>query len=137
MAIVKGEKRRRPGTWIADFRNGAGERIVRSFETKRAAEDFHDQERPRARLQAARSKVPARISVKDYAEQFWLPVAVDARPKLKPATKFHYRRVMEKFWIPVVGHASSASCSAGRSARSWWPSCRPGRRIRSRSTWRC
>jgi integrase len=113
MAIVNGAKRGRPDTWIADFRNGAGERIVRSFPTKLEAETFQDRERPRARQQTARSTVPARISVKDYAAQFWLPVAVDARPKLKPATKFHYRRVMERFWVPVVGHVQLRKLQRG------------------------
>jgi len=114
MAIVNGAKRGRPGTWIADFRNGAGVRTVRSFLTRREAEDFQDKERPRARQQMAHSTVPARISVKDYAEQFWLPVAVDGRPKLKPSTKFHYRRVLERFWLPRVGHVQLRQLQRGR-----------------------
>jgi integrase len=104
MAIVSGGKRGRPGKWIADYRDGAGVRHWREFGTKREAEEFLDQERPRARRQTTRSTVPVRVTLKDYATTCWLPVAVDARPKLKPATKFHYRRVMERFWIPAMGH---------------------------------
>lgn len=113
MAIVKGEKRGRPGKWIADYRDGAGVRHGREFFTKREAEEFLDRERPRARQQTARSTVPARISIKDYTETCWLPVAVDARPKLKPATKFHYRRVMERFWVPAVGHVQLRKLQRG------------------------
>jgi integrase len=113
MAIVNGAKRGRPGKWIADYRDGAGVRHGREFFTKREAEEFLDRERPRARQQTARSTVPVRISVKDYATLCWLPVAVDARPKLKPATKFHYRRVMERFWVPVVGHVQLRKLQRG------------------------
>jgi integrase len=103
MAIVKGEKRGRPGKWLADYRDGAGVRHWRTFDTKGEAEDFLADERPRARQQTGRSAVPPRISTKDYA-MHWLAVAVDAGPKLKPATKFNYHRVMEKFWLGRVGH---------------------------------
>lgn len=102
MAIVKGEKRGRPGKWLVDYRDGAGIRHWRTFDTKRGAEEFLDHERPRARQQTSRSAASLQISTKDYATH-WLTVAVDARPKLKPATKFHYHRVMEKFWLPRVG----------------------------------
>src|SRR5258707_1806532 len=101
MAIVKGEKRNRPGKWIADYRDGAGVRHGREFFTKREAEEFLDRERPRARQQTARSTVPVRISVKDYATTWWLPVAVDPRPKLKPATKFHYCPRIDRVWMPA------------------------------------
>jgi integrase len=57
--------------------------------------------------------VPVRVTLKDYATTCWLPVAVDARPKLKPATKFHYRRVMERFWIPAVGHVQLRKLQRG------------------------
>ena len=103
MAIVKGEKRNRPGKWIADYRDGAGVRHWREFETKRETEEFLDHERPRARQHTGRSKVPVRISVKDYATH-WLAVAVDQRPKLKPSTKAIYRNVIERMWVPVIGH---------------------------------
>lgn len=102
--IVKGEKRGRPGKWIADYRDGTEVRHWRTFDARREAEEFLDRERPLARQQTTRSTVPARISVKDYAKQFWLPVAVDGRPKLKPATKFHYHRVLERFWLQRMGH---------------------------------
>ena len=113
MAIVNGARRGRPGKWIADYRDGAGTRHGREFFTKREAEEFLDRERPRARQQTARATVPLRISVKDYAETCWLPVAVDARPKLKPATKFHYRRVMERFWVPAIGHVQLRKLQRG------------------------
>jgi integrase len=103
MAIIKGEKRGRPGKWLVDYRDGGGIRHWRTFDTKRQAEEFLDQERPRARQQTSRSAVRPQISTVDYATH-WLTVAVDGRPKLKPATKFHCHRVMEKFWIPRIGH---------------------------------
>jgi integrase len=103
MAIVKGEKRGRPGTWIADWRDGAQVRHWRAFQTKRGAEEFLDHERPRARQHTSRSTVNPRISVKDYA-MHWLTVAVDQRPKLKPSTKAIYRTVVERTWTPLIGH---------------------------------
>jgi len=101
--IVKGEQRGRPGKWIADYRDGAGVRHWRTFDTKREAEEFLDRERPLARQHTSRSAVSPRISVKDYATH-WLTVAVDQRPKLKPSTKAIYRTVIERMWVPLVGH---------------------------------
>jgi hypothetical protein len=112
MAIVKGEKRGRPGKWLVDYRDGAGIRHWRTFDTKREAEEFLDQERPRARQQTSRSAVSPLISTTDYATH-WLAVAVDGRPKLKPATKFHYHRVMEKFWLPRVRHVQLRKLQRG------------------------
>jgi heme oxygenase len=37
MAIVNGAKRGRPGKWLADYRDGAGVRHWRTFNTKREA----------------------------------------------------------------------------------------------------
>ncbi len=103
MAIVKGERRGRPGKWLADYRDGAGVRHWRTFDTKREAEEFLDHERPLARQHTSRAAVSPRVSVKDYATH-WLTVAVDQRPKLKPSTKAIYRSVIERMWVPVVGH---------------------------------
>jgi integrase len=103
MAIVKGEKRGRPGKWVADYRDGAGVRHWRTFATKLEAEEFLDHERPRARRQTVRATLSRRISIKDYAAH-WLAVAVDPRPALKPSTKAIYRNVIERFWVPRIGH---------------------------------
>ena len=39
--IIKGEKRGRPGKWIVDYRDHAGIRRWKTFDTKREAEDFY------------------------------------------------------------------------------------------------
>jgi integrase len=101
--IVNGKERGRPGKWIVDYRDGVGDRHGPSFATREEAEDFLCRELPQARQQTTRSAVSRRISTKDYAAR-WFTDAVDARPKLKPATKFHYHRVIERFWLPRVGH---------------------------------
>ncbi len=102
MAIVKGEKRGRPGKWLADYRDGAGVRRWRTFDTKREAEAFLDHERPRARQHTGHAAVSPRVTVKDYATR-WLDL-VDQLPKLKPATKYTYRTVLERVWLPKIGH---------------------------------
>src|SRR5258706_9974106 len=102
MAIVKGEKRGRPGKWLADYRDGAGVRRWRTFDTKREAEAFLDRERPRARQHTGHAGVSPRVTVKDYATR-WLDL-VDQLPKLKPATKYTYRTVLERVWLPKIGH---------------------------------
>src|SRR2546425_1247773 len=38
--IIKGEKRGRPGKWLVDWRDHAGIRRIKTFDTKVAAEDF-------------------------------------------------------------------------------------------------
>jgi integrase len=100
MAIFRSPKR--PGKWIAKFRDGAGVQVWREFVTMREATDFQDRERPRARQRTARSTVSRRISAHDYATTLWLP-EVDARPGLSLSTKFSYRNVMEKIWLPKIG----------------------------------
>src|SRR4030095_11506897 len=37
----------------------------------------------------------------------------EVRPRLKPATKFHCHCVMEKFWIPRIGHVQLRKLQRG------------------------
>ena len=99
--VVKGEERGRPGRWLVDYRDGAGVRHWRTFDSKREAENFADEHRPRARQRAGQPKVDTRIKLRDYVTR-WLAL-VDANPRTKPATKAIYRRTLEGLWVPRFG----------------------------------
>src|SRR5438128_1417257 len=69
-AVIKGEKRGRPGKWIVDYRDHAGIRRWKTFDTKREAEDFYAD---LLKTQDVRTKpvVDINITLPDYAAH-WL-----------------------------------------------------------------
>ncbi len=62
--------RKRRGKWVADWRDGAGNRHWKGFETKRAAEDYLDSERQQSR-QRTGCTLPAAITIETYSKR-WL-----------------------------------------------------------------
>ena len=64
--IIKGEKRGRPGKWLVDWRDHAGIRHNKTFDTKREAEDFYAEV---LKNQDVRAKLVVNINItlRDYA----------------------------------------------------------------------
>jgi integrase len=97
--IVKGEKRGRPGTWLADYYDAFGLRRVRSFATRREAEDFLVRVIPEARQAADAPLVDPDVRVTEYSE-LWLRAAA---PGLKPKTLENYRHCLRLHVLPLLG----------------------------------
>lgn len=97
--IVKGEKRGRPGKWLADYYDAFGVRRVRSFDTRREAEDFLVRVIPEARQAADAPLVDPDVRVEDYVE-LWLRAAA---PGLKPKTVENYRNCLRRHVLPALG----------------------------------
>jgi hypothetical protein len=91
-------KRKRRGKWVADWRDGGGNRRWRAFETKREAEDFLDQERPRSRQRVICTVEPL-ITVEDYAKR-WLDLI---QAVVKPGTYRRYEQLLNRHIIPRLG----------------------------------
>src|SRR5438093_2277384 len=70
--LVRGEKRGRPGKWLVDWRDHAGIRHNKTFDTKREAEDFYAEV---LKNQDVRTKpvLNTNITLPDYAAH-WLDV---------------------------------------------------------------
>jgi integrase len=97
--IVKGAQRGRPGKWLVDYYDAFGIRRVRSFDTRREAEDFLARVIPEARQAADAPLVDPDIIVKDYNE-LWLRAAA---PGLKPKTVENYRNCLRLHVLPTLG----------------------------------
>jgi integrase len=90
--------RKRRGKWVVDYRDGAGIRRWKTYETKREAEDFLDVERPKTR-QWTQSAVDPGITVKDYAERWKVLIA----STVKPRTLVSYTQNLTLHILPVFG----------------------------------
>jgi integrase len=90
--------RKRRGKWVADWRDGYGNRKWKSFDTRRQAEDFLDQERPKAR-QWQRSAVPRDTTLATY-KSCWL---ASIQPTIKHRTYIGYDRLLTVHVIPILG----------------------------------
>jgi len=101
--------RKRRGKWVTDFRDGAGIRQWKSFETKREAEDFLSKKLPETR-QWRQSAVDPRITVEAYAEH-WL---TQVRAILKPRTILRYRQLLQVHIVPVFGSTQVHQLHRGR-----------------------
>ncbi len=97
--IVKGERRGRPGKYLVDYYDAIGIRRVRSFDTRREAEDFLARIIPEARQAADAPQVDPDIRVKDYVD-LWLHAA---SPRLKPKTTENYRNCLRLHVLPALG----------------------------------
>ncbi len=98
MGIIKGEKRGRPGKWIADYRDGAGIRRWKTFTTRRQAEDFLDAERPKCR-QWSRALVHPDITLEKYAARWKQQIAATVKPRTVEA----YTQILDQHLVPVFG----------------------------------
>ncbi len=101
--------RKRRGRWVCDWRDGAGIRRWRTFDTKKAAEDFLDQERPKTR-QWSRPVVDPNITVAEYKAR-WLDLI---KPVVKPRTVHRYDELLTLHVIPVLGETKLQRLHRGR-----------------------
>jgi integrase len=90
--------RKRRGTWIADYRDGAGCRHVPSFPTRREAEDFLARVIPESR-QIMRSAVDSNITIAAYAERWLGQIAAS----VKPRTHESYSKTLKLHILPLIG----------------------------------
>lgn len=101
--------RKRRGKWVVDFRDGAGVRHWKTCETKREAEDFLDQERPKTR-QWRKAAVDTGITVSKYGER-WLDMI---KPTLKPGTHTRYAIILKVHIVPTLGDVKVRELHRGR-----------------------
>lgn len=90
--------RKRRGKWVADWRDQAGIRKWRTFDTRREAEDFLDIERPKSR-QWLQPSVAAKATLSEYAGH-WLSLIPST---VKPRTVHGYRKLLEQHLTPTFG----------------------------------
>ena len=95
--IIKGEKRGRPGKWIVDYRDHAGIRRWKTFDTKREAEDFYAD---LLKTQDVRTKpvVDINITLPDYAAH-WLDTLKKSE-SVKERSREIYDAQLRRYILP-------------------------------------
>ncbi len=101
--------RKRRGKWVADYRDGAGIRRWNTFETKRAAEDFLDEERPKTR-QWTRPAVHPNVTIRAYKDR-WLKLI---GPTIKARTVASYTQSLVRHILPALGDMPIRQLDRGR-----------------------
>lgn len=101
--------RKRRGKWVVDFRDGAGVRHWKTCETKREAEDFLDQERPKTR-QWNHLTVDSGVTVSQYGVR-WLNII---KPTLKQGTHRLYGLILKVHILPLLGDVKVRQLHRGR-----------------------
>ncbi len=96
--LVRGEKRGRAGKWLVDWRDHAGIRHNKTFDTKREAEDFYAEVLKTQDVRATPA-VNVNIVVSDYATH-WL---ASIRGGVKPATMASYQAQFARYINPALG----------------------------------
>jgi len=96
--IIKGDVRGRPGKWLVDYRDHAGVRRNKTFDTKREAEDFYAEvlKTQDVRITPA---VNVNITVKEYAEH-WLDTLAKAET-VKKRTLHIYAAQLRLYILPA------------------------------------
>ena len=89
--------RKRRGKWVVDYRDGAGIRRWKTYETKREAEDFLDVERPKTR-QWSQSAVDPNITIGQYAVR-WLELI---KSTIKARTYTRYEELWRVHLKPTL-----------------------------------
>jgi hypothetical protein len=90
--------RKRRGKWVVDYRDGAGIRRWRSFDTRRAAEDGLAKLLPQTR-QWTQTPTDGHITVEAYGVR-WLSLI---RATVKPRTYASYGQTLTHHIVPVLG----------------------------------
>jgi len=95
--LVRGEKRGRPGKWLVDWRDHAGIRHNKTFDTKREAEAFYAD---RLKTQDVRTQPAVNINVTlaDYA-CYWIDTLTKAGT-VKPRTLELYKKQFRYYILP-------------------------------------
>src|SRR5207249_8485331 len=96
--LVRGEKRGRAGKWLVDWRDHAGIRHNKTFDTKREAEDFYAEvlKTQDVRITPA---VNINITLADYS-QHWLDTLTKA-DTVKKRTLHIYSAQLRLYILPV------------------------------------
>ncbi len=90
--------RKRRGKWVVDWRDGGGVRRWKTFDTRRAAEDFLDLERPKTR-QWIQPAVDPGITLDKYAERWKAQITATVKPRTLEA----YTQILDQHLLPVFG----------------------------------
>ena len=90
--------RKRRGKWVVDFRDGAGIRHWKTYETKRAAEDYLAKAIPEAR-QWSQSAIDHGVTLDQYAER-WFELI---RSTIKPRSYTRYEELWRVHLKPAFG----------------------------------
>jgi integrase len=98
MAIVKGERRGRPGRWIVDVRDAAGIRRIITCRTREEAQRIEAAKRRESRQHIV-SAVDANITLDDYVPRWLAQVKVTAKPR----TGEMYRTIYQQHIQPTFG----------------------------------
>ena len=95
--IVKGEGRDRPGKWLVDYRDYAGQRRIKTLETRREAEDFYADI---LKTQDVRTKpvVGINITLADYAAH-WIDT-LNKAGSVKRRTRELYNAQIRRYILP-------------------------------------
>jgi len=95
--IIKGEKRGRPGKFIVDYRDYAGIRRWKTFDTKREAEAFYAD---LLKIQDVRTKpmVNVNVTLGDYADH-WLDT-LKRTESVKRSTREIYKAQLRRYILP-------------------------------------
>ena len=95
--LIRGEKRGRAGKWLVDWRDHAGIRHNKTFDTKREAEDFYAEVLKTQDVRATPA-VNVNITLAEYAAQ-WLEVLSKAETVKKP-TRQLYSDQLRRYILP-------------------------------------
>ena len=95
--LVRGEKRGRPGKWLVDWRDYAGMRHNKTFDSKREAEDFYAD---LLKTQDVRTKpvVDINITLPDYAAH-WLDTLKKSE-SVKERSREIYDAQLRRYILP-------------------------------------
>src|SRR5207245_580921 len=94
---------KRRGKWVVDWRDGAGNRRARFFDTKREGEDFLAKAIPESR-QVVRPIVDPNVTVSAYAEHWlWQLAGMVQAGTLKPRTLESYHDTLRLHILPALG----------------------------------
>src|SRR6266571_5062649 len=96
--LVRGEKRGRAGKWLVDWRDHAGVRHNKTFDTKREAEDFYAEVLKNQDVRTTPT-VNVNITLADYAAH-WLEVLSKAETVKKPTLQL-YRDQVRRYILPA------------------------------------
>ena len=101
--------RKRRGKWVVDYYDGAGVRRWKTCETRREAEDFLDQERPKTR-QWNKPVVDPSILLAVYADRWFQLI----HPTIKPKTYRRYEELWRLHLKPIFGNIQVRQLHRGR-----------------------
>src|SRR5689334_2920208 len=95
--------RKRRGKYVVDYRDAAGIRRWRTFDTQREAKDELRRVDNNA-AQATRPTVDPAITIEEYAAHWAAMLDAGVRAgTLKPRTSAHYAAILDRHLLPTLG----------------------------------